>query len=116
METLPDVDPAMLAPPPGATLIAKDKMILPGGALTVLKLLPPDYPSLAKQTRWDGKVEVLVTIDRLGHVVKVGTATGPALLRQPATDAVSHWIFRPFLFCGEPVEVDAEVSVTFRLN
>jgi hypothetical protein len=116
METLRDVDPAMLAPPPSATLLTRDKMILPGGALTVLKLSPPDYPSLAKQTRSDGKVDVLVTIDPLGHVVKVGPATGPALLRQPASEAVSHWIFRPFLFCGEPVEVDAEVSVIFRLN
>jgi Gram-negative bacterial TonB protein C-terminal len=116
LESLTVVDAVMFAPPAGATLLSKDKVILPSGALTALKLFPPTYPSLAKQIRSDGEVNVHVTIDRLGRVVKVSGATGPPLLRQPAIDAVSHWIFRPFLFCGDPVEVDAEVPIGFSLN
>ena len=116
MEALSGVDDTTLAPPAGATLIAKDKLVLPGGALSILKFLTPAYPSLAKQVHADGKVEVMVTIDRLGRVVRVGGATGPTLLRQPAMDAVSHWEFRPFLLCGEPTEVDAKVAIIFKVN
>jgi hypothetical protein len=116
IEILPEVDAATFAPPAGATFLAKDKVVLPSGAIFALKTFPLQYPSLAKQIQSDGKVEVHVTIDGLGHVVKVAGATGPALLRQPAIDSVSHWIFRPFLFCGEPVAIDAEVPIAFRLN
>jgi hypothetical protein len=116
MEALSGVEEATLAPPPGATLIAKEKLVIPGGALSTLRFVSPDYPSMAKQMHADGKVEVMATIDRLGRVVKVGEATGPALLRQPAMDAILRWTFRPFLFCGEATEVDARLSIIFKLN
>ncbi len=94
---------------PALLSLQKDKVVLPSGAIFALNFFPLQYPRLAKQVQSGGKVEVHVTIDALGHVVKVAGATGPTVLRQPAIDSVSHWLFRPFLFCGEPVVIDADV-------
>jgi len=38
------------------------------------------------------------------------------VLAQAAMDAVSQWIYRPYLLNGQPVEVETQVNVVFTLG
>ena len=42
--------------------------------------------------------------------------SGHPLLVKAAVDAVSQWVYKPTFLSGKPVEVDAPIIVTFRLN
>jgi protein TonB len=42
--------------------------------------------------------------------------SGPALLQQAALNAVSTWLYRPYLLDGQPVEVETTVNVSFTLG
>jgi outer membrane biosynthesis protein TonB len=41
--------------------------------------------------------------------------SGDPLLAKAATDAVSHWRYKPTLLIGTPVEVETEIDVIFKL-
>jgi periplasmic protein TonB len=42
--------------------------------------------------------------------------SGPTLLQRAAVDAVTSWLYRPYLLNGEPVEVETTVNVVFKLQ
>jgi protein TonB len=42
--------------------------------------------------------------------------SGPKELAPAAIGAVQQWRYRPYLFMGNPVEVDTEIQVNFRLQ
>jgi protein TonB len=42
--------------------------------------------------------------------------SGHPLLAKAALEAVSHWLYRPTLLNGEPVEVATQITVNFRLR
>ncbi|MGH9532098.1 MAG: energy transducer TonB [Terriglobales bacterium] len=77
----------------------------------------PLYPSLARQARIQGPVRLKATI------TKQGTISGLCLskpmgagLDEAAIEAVSQWRYQPYLLEGEPVEVETQVTVNFRLD
>ena len=45
----------------------------------------------------------------------LGSASGPAILIQAATEAVRTWIYKPTLVGGKPVVVSTTIRVTFEL-
>jgi len=76
----------------------------------------PRYPPLAIQTHLEGTVVVQAVIDEHGDVVEAKVVSGPPLLIQSALDAVRQWKFEPTYLNDEPVPVQLNVTVAFRLN
>lgn len=76
----------------------------------------PVYPALAKQTRIQGTVVIDAVLDEHGNVVEMKAVSGAPLLIQSALDAVGRWKYEPTYLNEEPVPVQLNVTVTFRLN
>jgi periplasmic protein TonB len=75
----------------------------------------PAYPSMAKQLRLEGAVEVEAHITEEGTVDAVKPLTGNAVLMGAALEAMKHWKFTPFTDGGKPVKAVAPISFTFKL-
>lgn len=76
----------------------------------------PSYPPGAKAVGIEGVVVVQAIIGKDGHLRNLSVLSGPKLLRQAALDAVEHWIYKPYIFNGKPVEVETRVNVVFSLH
>jgi protein TonB len=76
----------------------------------------PVYPPIATAAHVEGTVVLQATISAAGTIENLHVASGPAMLRQAALDAVKTWRYRPFELNGEPVEVETTVNVIFSLN
>jgi TonB family protein len=102
----------------GAAALAQDapKKISRGDALSALVTkVQPDYPTMAKQLKIQGTVELEATVAETGEVTKVDIVSGNPMLTAPAANAVKHWKFKPFLEDGKPVRVVAPVTMDFKL-
>lgn len=76
----------------------------------------PRYPPLAVQTHMQGMVVIDAIIDEHGNVIEAKAVSGPPLLIQAALDAVRQWKYQPTYLNDEPVPVQLNVSVQFRLS
>ena len=108
-----------VAPP----LAPKDKgpkaPIRVGGRVREPKLIArvdPIYPPLARQTRTQGTVIIDAIVDEQGNVVEAKVVSGQPLLIQSALDAVRKWRYEPTYLNDQPVPVQLNVTVTFRLS
>lgn len=89
-----------------------------GGRVKEPKLVSrvdPRYPPLAVQTHMQGTVIIDAIIDERGNVVEARVVSGPPLLIQAAMDAVRQWKYEPTFLNDEPVPVQLNVTVQFRL-
>ena len=82
----------------------------------LLSRVDPVYPALARQTHMQGTVVIDAVIDEHGDVVEMKVVSGPPLLIQSALDAVRRWKYEPTYLNEEPVPVQLNVTVTFRLS
>jgi protein TonB len=90
-----------------------------GGRIREPKLVfrvDPTYPPLARQTHMQGVVIIDAILDEQGNVVEAKVSSGPPLLIQSALEAVRRWKYEPTYLNDEPVSVQLNVTVTFRLN
>ena len=76
----------------------------------------PVYPPIARSMRVSGVVELVGVIGTDGRIKELRVKSGHPLLARAALDAVARWIYKPTLLNGTPVEVEAPITVTFRLN
>ncbi|MBZ5495540.1 MAG: TonB family protein [Acidobacteriia bacterium] len=81
---------------------------------SVLTRVMPTYPDLARKTRTTGTVVVDVLIDAQGKVTKATAASGPAVLRPEAVDAVLRWRFKPATLDGVNVTSSSQVTIVFK--
>ncbi|MGA8765071.1 MAG: TonB family protein [Candidatus Sulfotelmatobacter sp.] len=79
------------------------------------KRVQPTYPTSALRMRVEGKVELQATISSQGDVTDVKVLSGKPLLAQSATDALKQWKYKPYLLNGEPVDIQTQITVNFRL-
>ncbi len=82
---------------------------------TLIKQVPPQYPSKAMQMNIEGPVQLLATVSKKGDVSAVKVLSGNAALSAAASDAVRQWKYKPFLLNGDPVEIQVPVTVKFKL-
>jgi TonB family protein len=75
--------------------------------------LKPDDPSMAKFGRVGGDVTLRVIVGTDGRVKTVSGIAGSPILQQAAIEAVKHWVYKPFLVNGEPVEAESTVTINF---
>jgi protein TonB len=55
-------------------------------------------------------------ISKEGTIQNLQVVSGHPLLIKAAMEAVQQWRYRPYFVSGEPVEVETNVIVTFRLG
>ena len=79
----------------------------------LLTYVRPTYPDVAKQSGVTGGVEVDMTIDTLGRVVRSYAVSGPRLLRGASESALRQWRFRPASVDGTPVSSRRRYLVSF---
>ena len=82
----------------------------------LLSQLQPVYPPFAKQAGIQGQVVLTAVINRSGVIESLQVKTGHPLLTRAALDAVKQWRYRPYILNGEPVEVETQVIVSFKLG
>jgi protein TonB len=83
---------------------------------TLITRVEPRYPPLAVQTHMTGVVVIDAIIDERGNIVEAKVVSGPPLLIQAALDAVRQWKYQPTYLNDEPVPVQLNVNVQFRLQ
>ena len=77
----------------------------------------PVYPQDAMQRRISGSVVLQALVGRDGHIQNLTLISSPdASLTQAAIAAVRTWTYKPYLFNGQPVEIDASITVNFAMN
>ena len=81
----------------------------------VVKKVAPIYSATALQLRKQGAVELMATISKDGAVTRVQVLSGDLILANSAVEAVRQWKYRPYLLNGEPVEIETQITVNFRL-
>lgn len=81
----------------------------------LIRQVKPQYPSMAREMRIQGDVVLDAIIDGDGVVRDLKAVSGPAILVAPAIQAVRQWRYKPYLLNGQPVEVETQIKLQFRL-
>jgi protein TonB len=81
----------------------------------VLKRVQPRYPSQALQMRIQGPVQLQATISKNGDIGNLKVVSGDAVLAHAAQEAVKQWKYKPYYLNGEPVQIETQILVNFRL-
>ncbi|MGA7081175.1 MAG: energy transducer TonB [Terriglobales bacterium] len=76
----------------------------------------PIYPTLARQARVQGTVELRAIISKAGTIENLVLVHGHPMLSAAAIEAVRQWRYRPYLLNDEPIEVETEITVNFLLS
>lgn len=84
------------------------------GLLT--KQVKPEYPPLARSAHIEGAVVLQAVIGKDGKVKNVRVISGHPMLSQAAEKAVKEWEYKPYVLNGQPVEIDTNITVNFRLG
>jgi TonB family protein len=113
-----------ISPAPAAEAPASPQEAAPQGPLRVggkikapqlLHSVPPQYPNMARQAHVEGDVVVDMVIDASGKVTTMKVVSGPLLLRDAATTALRQWQYQPTLLNEQPVPVEMEVLIKFKM-
>ena len=81
----------------------------------LVKQVQPGYPPSAMRMRIEGTVQLLATLSKNGDITAIKILSGDKQLAQAAVTAVKQWKYKPYLLNGEPVEIQTEVTVNFKL-
>jgi TonB family protein len=82
----------------------------------LIKRVQPKYPQSALAVHTQGTVQIEATINKEGNVVNPKVLHGDAILAHAALEAVRQWRYKPYYLDGEPVEIQTEISITFKAN
>jgi len=81
----------------------------------ILKRVQPRYPSQAMQMRIQGSVQLQATISKNGDITNLKVTSGDGILARSAQEAVKQWKYKPYYLNGEPVEIQTQILVNFKL-
>jgi protein TonB len=62
-----------------------------------------------------GAVQLQAVIDRQGRVGGVKVLKGDPMLARAAVDAVNQWRYKPYFLDGQPVDIQTQITVNFKL-
>ena len=85
------------------------------GLSNAIAKVQPDYPSVARQLKIEGAVELEALVTESGTVERVNIVSGNPLLTRPAADAVKKWKFAPFLSAGKAIKALVPVGLSYKL-
>jgi TonB family protein len=117
IESLNPIDEAMFTPPADAVFVPRLVNISSGVAQgMLLQKVVPEYPLIARRDHVTGTVVIQATIDKDGHIRDLQVVSGPSELQSAAMDSVRHWLYRPYVLNGEPLDVQTTINVIFTLS
>jgi len=103
-------------PKPAETVIERRKV---GGFVREPKLVyrvDPRYPDIAARAGISGVVILTGVIGVDGRIRELSVVSGNPLLAPAALAAVRQWLYQPTLLNGDPIEVETQIVVTFKLS
>lgn len=109
---LPNLESAGTAPVPVLQTMSVSQGVSQG---LVLKRVQPAYPANALHMQVEGPVELLATISKAGNISAVKVLGGDPQLARAAVEAVKQWKYKPYLLNGQPVEIQTQITVKFKL-
>jgi periplasmic protein TonB len=80
----------------------------------VIKRVQPKYPANALAAHIQGSVQIEATVNKDGMVVDPKVLSGDRTLAAAAVEAVRQWRYKPYYLDGEPVEIQTQITVTFK--
>lgn len=104
--------PSPNAPAPGVKRIRVSSGVADGQLRHKVKLA---YPREARKNHITGDVFLRVIIDRQGNVAEVYAIEGDAMLVEPTVKAVKKWKYRPYIWDGEAIEMDAPIKIQYHM-
>ncbi|NJA06098.1 energy transducer TonB [Methylococcaceae bacterium WWC4] len=122
---VPDPTPAPIvdaaptpAPPAPPAPVVEEKITPPTAGADYLNNPPPEYPEIAQERGWEGKVLMKVHVQPNGKPdsVSVVKSSGQAILDDAAVKTVSKWSFVPAKRGDTPVAGYVTVPITFNLS
>jgi periplasmic protein TonB len=81
----------------------------------LIKQVPPSYPRTAIDMHIEGAVEIMATVSKTGDISEAKVISGDKQLARAAIDAVKQWKYKPYLLNGEPVDIQTQITVNFKL-
>ena len=81
----------------------------------LVRKVQPTYPKNALFMRIEGAVELMATISKTGDISHIKVLSGDSQLTRAAAEAVKQWKYKPYLLNGEPVEIQTQVTINFKL-
>ncbi len=81
----------------------------------LIKKVSPVYPPSALRMHVEGSVQLMATIGRSGSITAVKIVSGEPALSKSAIDAVKQWKYKPYYLNGDPVEIQTQITVNFKL-
>jgi periplasmic protein TonB len=100
------------APQPGPQTLKVSQGVSQG---LLVKKVPPAYPPQAMQAHIQGSVQLLATISKDGNITNVKTLSGESVLARAAIEAVKQWKYKPYYLDSQPVEIQTQITVNFKL-
>jgi TonB family protein len=76
----------------------------------------PVYPTVARSNHIEGTVLLRAEISKDGAIEDLQLISGPKELVQAAIGAVAQWRYRPYLLKGQPIAVETQIMVNFKLH
>ncbi len=108
----PDLGGGEIAPKPLLQTLSVSQGVSRG---LLFKKVQPIYPRNALEMRVEGTVELMATVSKTGDITHVKVLSGDSQLTKAAADAVKQWKYKPYLLNGEPVEIQTQVTINFKL-
>ena len=99
-------------PKPSPQMLRVSQGVMEG---LVLKRVQPRYPTQAMQMRIQGPVQLQATITKNGDIENLKVVSGDAVLARAAQEAVKQWKYKPYFLNGEPVLIETQILVNFKL-
>ena len=85
-------------------------------ARELMHSVPPSFQQMEPGTKLQGAVRLHAIIAEDGSVKQLEVISGHPLVVQPVMDAVKQWKYHPSLLNGEPVEIDTEIDVDYKIK
>jgi len=81
----------------------------------LVKKVAPVYPQQALQMKIQGAVQIMATISKDGNITNQKLLSGDPILARAAMDAVKQWKYQPYYLDSQPVDIQTEITVNFKL-
>jgi protein TonB len=81
----------------------------------LVKKVAPVYPEQALQMKIQGSVQIIATIGKDGNITNMKPVSGDPILVRAAMDAVKQWKYQPYYLNSQPVDIQTDITVNFKL-
>jgi periplasmic protein TonB len=112
-KSLPNMGSSTVSVPKPAPQVVKVSQGVMEGL--VVKRVQPRYPTQALQMRIQGSVQLQATVSKTGDITNLKVVSGDSILGRAAQEAVKQWKYKPYYLNSEPVEIQTQILVNFKL-